>query len=112
MLRPRTSALLLALALVAPAVLAVPATAAASEAAGAPVLAVEDDPEMEEEEVAPPGPEPQLGEDSPFGPAEYEIPWTYAMGVLLTAVAVLATIGFVAAYWFLVRRPERETSQR
>lgn len=106
---PHTSlpGLLLVVLLLVPAVL-VPSGVAGAEPTDAVVLAVEG----EADEDAPlPGPEPQLGEDSPFGPSEYEVPWTYGMGILLSAVAVVAIIGTAAGYWFLVRRPERERSE-
>ena len=105
MVRTSLPGLLLAVLLLAPVVLASPAVADDADATGTAVLAVED--EMEDDAPLP-GPEPRLGEDSPFGPPEYEVPWTYGMGILLSAVAVLAIIGTVAGYWYLVRRPERE----
>lgn len=109
MLRTSLPGLLLAVLLLAPAVVVVtPGVAAGDEPTGAVVLAAE---EGADEDAPLPGPEPQLGEDSPFGPPEYEVPWTYGMGILLSAVAVLAIVGTAAGYWFLVRRPERESAE-
>lgn len=79
---------------------AVPATASAAPSS-AIQLAVEGG---EGEGTELPGPEPDL--DSTFAPEEFETPWTWWMGVILTAVTVLAIGGVGLGYWLLVRRRE------
>lgn len=64
-------------------------------------LAVEEEPA---EGGEPPGPEPDL--ENTFAPTEFETPWTWWMGVILTAVAVLSIGGVGLGYWLLVRRDE------
>jgi hypothetical protein len=109
MVRARLLAVALA-ALLALLATAVPAALASSAPAGADVLAVED-PEGEEEERPPPGPDPDY-EDNPFMPPEYEVPWTYGLGIALTAVGVLAIIGTALGYWALVGRDRDEEPSR
>jgi hypothetical protein len=72
---------------------------------GALQLAVE----APDDDQPPPGPDPRP--DSPFGPPEFDVPWTYGMGIALTVVAVLAIAGTAFGYWLLVVRPERETPE-
>lgn len=51
-----------------------------------------------------PGPEPDL--DNTFAPDEFDTPWTWWLGVVLTAVAVLSIGGVGLGYWLLVRHRE------
>lgn len=77
-------------------------TAVPATAWEAPVqLAVEEEP-AEGGEL--PGPEPDL--ENTFAPEEFEAPWTWWLGVILTAVAVLTIGGVGLGYWLLVRRDE------
>lgn len=79
-----------------------PMPAMASEGPPAAVqLAVEEEP-GEGGEL--PGPEPDL--ENTFAPDEFEAPWTWWLGVVLTAVAVLSIGGVGLGYWLLVRRDE------
>lgn len=55
------------------------------------------------------GPEPNL--QSSFAPEEYQTPWTWWLGVLLTVVAVMMTVGFGLAYYLLIHRPRQRTPQ-
>lgn len=80
---------------------AVPAAASEAPAPPAMQLAVEGE-GGEGGEL--PGPEPDL--DNTFAPEEFETPWTWWMGVMLTAVAVLSIGGVGLGYWLLVRRRE------
>jgi hypothetical protein len=57
-----------------------------------------------------PGPDPRM-DGGEFGPRQYDVPWTYGMGVALAGVAVIAIIGTMLGYWFLVVRPERESAE-
>jgi hypothetical protein len=50
-----------------------------------------------------PGPEPDP--QTSFAPKDYEPPWTWWLGVILTVVAVLAVGGTALGYYLLVRRP-------
>lgn len=94
-----------ALLLVVTLTLAVGLTAVPATAWEAPPpavqLAVEEEP-AEDGEL--PGPEPDL--ENTFAPDEFETPWTWWMGVILTAVAVLSIGGVGLGYWLLVRRDE------
>ncbi|MFN2555833.1 MAG: hypothetical protein ABR592_03005 [Nitriliruptorales bacterium] len=87
-------------------------TADASQAARqtrdeeAVVLAVEG---PSEEEGGLPGPEPNL--KNSFAPEEYEAPWTWWLGVILTAVSVVIIVGFGLAYYILIHRPRQRTPQ-
>lgn len=91
-----------ALLLVVTLTLAVGMTAVPATAWEAPVqLAVEEEP-AEGGEL--PGPEPDL--ENTFAPEEFEAPWTWWLGVILTAVAVLSIGGVGLGYWLLVRRDE------
>lgn len=63
-------------------------------------LAVEEAPGESSTEL--PGPEPNF--ENTFAPEEFEAPWTWWLGVVLTAVAVLAIGGVGLGYWLLVRR--------
>ncbi len=56
-----------------------------------------------------PGPEPNL--QNSFAPEEYEIPWTWWLGVILTVVAVLIVVGFGLAYYVLIHRPRQRILQ-
>ncbi len=58
--------------------------------------------EVQEGEL--PGPEPNPS--TSFAPSEYEAPWTWWMGVLLTGVAVFAALGAGLGYFLLVKRGE------
>lgn len=49
-----------------------------------------------------PGPEPSPG--TTFAPDDYEAPWTWWMGVILTVVTVLGIGGAGLGYWLLVHR--------
>lgn len=51
-----------------------------------------------------PGPEPNF--ENTFAPDEFETPWHWWLGVVLTAVTVLAIGGIGLGYWLLVRRDE------
>lgn len=51
-----------------------------------------------------PGPEPNF--ENTFAPEEFETPWHWWLGVILTAVTVLAIGGIGLGYWLLVRREE------
>lgn len=51
-----------------------------------------------------PGPEPEL--DNTFAPEEFETPWHWWLGVILTVVTVLSIAGMGLGYWVLVRRRE------
>lgn len=81
----------------------------ATEAGGGESPAAEVPAEGGEEPL--PGPEPQFGSENTFQPRDYEAPWTWWMGVVLTAVAVL-TIGGVALGWWLLVPKDRETAGR
>jgi hypothetical protein len=85
--------------------LAVSSLASAGEPGG-DVLAVEAPAEGEPL----PGPEPRL-DGHEFGPRDYDVPWTYGMGVALAGVALLAVLGTAAGYWLLVARPQRESQE-
>ncbi len=61
------------------------------------------------EEAGLPGPEPNL--QNSFAPEEYEAPWTWWLGVILTIVTVLIIVGFGAAYYLLVHRPRQRMPQ-
>lgn len=56
-----------------------------------------------------PGPEPNL--QNSFAPEEYEAPWTWWLGVVLTVVAVMITLGFGLAYYVLIHRPRQRIPQ-
>lgn len=77
----------------------VPATASATPPAVR--LAVEEGPG---EGGDLPGPDPDL--ENTFAPEEFEAPWTWWLGVILTAVAVLSIGGVGLGYWLLVRRDD------
>ncbi|HEX2027561.1 MAG TPA: hypothetical protein VHF25_06130 [Nitriliruptorales bacterium] len=49
-----------------------------------------------------PGPDPSPG--TTFAPENYETPWTWWMGVILTVVTVLGIGGVGLGYWLLVHR--------
>lgn len=56
-----------------------------------------------------PGPEPNL--QNSFAPEEYEIPWTWWLGVILTVVAIVIVAGFGLAYYVLIHRPRQRIPQ-
>lgn len=56
-----------------------------------------------------PGPEPNL--QNSFAPEEYEAPWTWWLGVILTAVTVLLIAAFGLAYYVLIHRPRQRVPQ-
>ena len=47
-----------------------------------------------------------------FGPVEYERPWTWWLGVILTGVAGLMVMGMAAAYLLLVKRSEMTRARK
>lgn len=109
MVRTRLVAVVLTALLALAALAAVaPAAHASPDGPDGVLLAVED-PEDEGEERPPPGPDP-VYEDNPFLPPEYDVPWTYGLGIVLTAVGVLATIATALGYWLLVRDDEPSQS--
>lgn len=85
-----------------------PVAASATEAGGGESPAAEAPAEGEEPL---PGLEPNFGSENTFQPADYEAPWTWWLGVILTAVAVL-TIGGVALGWWLLVPKDRSTVGR
>lgn len=107
MVRARLAAVVLAALLAMALGAAVAPTAFAASDGDPVVLAVEEDPEGEGR--PPPGPEP-VYEDNPFLPPEYDVPWTYGLGLVLTAVGVLAIIATALGYWLLVKDDEPSRS--
>lgn len=86
-----------------------PVAVSATEAGGGESPAAEAPAEGGEEPL--PGPEPDFGSENTFQPADYEAPWTWWMGVVLTAVAVLTVGGIALGWWLLVPR-DRSTADR
>ncbi|MDQ4131365.1 MAG: hypothetical protein M3133_10345, partial [Actinomycetota bacterium] len=70
-------------------------------------LAVEDESGTQGGQL--PGPEPNL--QNSFAPEEYEAPWTWWLGVILTAVTVLLIATFGLAYYVLIHRPRQRVAQ-
>ena len=66
--------------------------------------------QTEPAEEAPLGPEPHL--ENTFNPPEYVRDWTWGLGVVLTAVGVLAAGGTAMGYYLLVWRPPRDSEAR